>query len=128
MKSRDALRTLKLANIALAGLASLGVLFGLLFVIVGLFGEVEGDKGGAAMFVLYGLIMSIGFAALAVAHVYTGFMVTAGRARAMQTTLATLHLATFPLGTLYALYAMWVCWIDPETSKIFDHPGGRRVS
>jgi hypothetical protein len=127
MKSQDALRTLKLANIALAGFSCLGFLFALTWIIVGLFGSGE-DKAGNATFVLYGVIMSIVFLALAAAHVYTGFMVTAGRARAMQTTLATLHFATFPLGTLYAIYAMWVCWIDPQTSKIFDRPEGRRVS
>ncbi len=127
MNARHTLRTLKLANLALAGLASLGVLFGLIFVVVGLFGDVEGPGGGTA-FVLWGLVSSLAFGALAFAHVYAGFMVTAGRARSLQTSLAMLHIANFPLGTLYAAYAIWVCWVDPQTTAVFDRPAGRRVS
>ena len=124
-KARATLQTLKLTNLALAGLAFLGSLFGVLYIIVALTGSGE---DGAAVFALYGLIITIVFLALSVAHVYTAFMVTAGRARGLQTVLAMLHFATFPLGTMYSLYAMWICWIDPDTTKIFDTPAGRRVS
>ena len=54
-------------------------------------------------------------------------MITAGRARALQTTLASLHLVNFPIGTAYAVFAWWVCWLNPETVAIFEHPTGRRV-
>jgi hypothetical protein len=96
--------------------------------IVGIFGDVQGGDHGGAAFFLFGLIAFLGFGAAAVAHVYTGFMVTAGRARGLQTTLAMLHIANFPLGTVYALYALWCCWMDPKTTAIFDRPAGRRVS
>ena len=121
------LRTLKTANLVLGALSALGVLFGLIFVVAGLFGSVEG-AGGGLLFVLYGVIAMVLFGGLSYAHVYAGFMVTAGRARNLQSALATMHLANFPLGTLYALYAFWVCWIDPKTTAIFDRPGARRVS
>ena len=121
------LRTLKVANLALAVFAFLGVLFGLVFVLVGIFGDVEGGPHGNAAFVLWGSICAIGFGGLSVAHVYDGFMITAGRARPLQTSLAMLHIANFPLGTVYALYALWCCWMDPKTTAIFDSPSGRRV-
>ncbi len=127
LSSMDQLRTLKYANLALGALAMLGVLFGLVFVLAGIFGEVEGPAGGTIAFIVNGLLVMGVFGALAFAHVYVGFMVTAGRSRSLQTTLATLHIANFPLGTLYAGYALWVCWMNPSTTSIFDRPAGRRV-
>lgn len=53
-------------------------------------------------------------------HITTGFLVGAGRGRAWQTLLAVTHVASFPLGTAYALYAAWVCWLNPASKKKFD--------
>jgi hypothetical protein len=122
------LRTLKLANYVLGAFVSLIALFGLLHIVAGIVADPQPtDTGGKAIFILFGLVLFLAGAGLTAAHIYTGLMVTAGRGRAAQTTLATMHIANFPLGTLYAVFAMWVCWMNPETKAIFDRPEGRRV-
>ena len=44
-----------------------------------------------------------------------------GRARLPQTILAVLSLASVPLGTIFALYSLWVCWSNEETKATFDN-------
>ena len=36
-----------------------------------------------------------------------------GRGRVLQTALACALLLTFPIGTVFAVYALWVCWANP---------------
>jgi hypothetical protein len=120
------LRTLKYLNLFLSALLGAGSLFGAVFIVAGL-SQGWDDPKGALVFVLYGLVAFLLFAIFAAAHVYAGFMVTAGRGRGAQTMLALLHMANVPLGTAYALYAFWVMYVNDETVRIFATPGGRRV-
>jgi hypothetical protein len=119
------LRTLKYLNLFLSALLAAGSLFGAAFIAAGL---ARWSEDGALVFVLYGLVAFLVFALFAAAHVYAGFMVTAGRGRAAQTMLALLHMANMPLGTAYALYAFWVMYVNESTVRIFQSPGGRRVT
>jgi hypothetical protein len=120
------LRTLKYLNLFLSALLGAGSLFGAVFMAAGL-AQWSDDPKGALVFLLYGLVAFLLFALFAAVHVYAGFMVTAGRGRAAQTMLALLHLANLPLGTAYALYALWVMYVNDATVRIFASPGGRRV-
>jgi hypothetical protein len=122
------LRTLKTINLVWgAFLALLAAIFGLGFVVVGILALTQGE-GGGGLFIVYGLVTLAILGGLAWMHFYAGWMVTAGRARNLQTSLAVLQLGNFPIGTAYAGYALWVCHFNPQTSAVFDRPHGRRVS
>jgi hypothetical protein len=119
------LRTLKYLNFAIGAYTFVfGALFLAMFVLPGLFAMKDGALFGA-IFVLVGILMFVLLAALSLAHVYAGFMVSAGRGRAAQTSLAVLQLSSFPVGTAYALYALYVCWVDESSSKAFERGLGR---
>jgi hypothetical protein len=121
------LRTLKLLNVVWGlFLALLAAVFGLGFVIIGIWALTKGEKGG--LFVGYGLATLAILGTLAGLHIYAGWMVTAGRSRNLQTALAMLQLGNVPVGTFYAGYALWICHFNPETKAMFDRPSGRRVS
>lgn len=121
------LRTLKYLNFAIAAYTLLiGGLFLALWVLPGLLVLYGGEWPGA-IFVLAGLLSFLLLGGIGVAHAYTGFMITAGRARVTQTVLALMQLTNFPVGTAYALYALWVCWVDDKTAKVFGSSVGRRV-
>jgi hypothetical protein len=120
------LRTLKLLNVLAAAFFGLLSLPSLVFLLLGI-AAIPGQPKDGIAFVLFGLFFFALIAGLAVAHAYAGFMVTAGRARHLQTVLATLHLANVPVGTAYAAYALWVCHMNDATRTVFDRPFGRRV-
>jgi hypothetical protein len=121
------IKTLKRLNLALAGFFGLVSLPSLLFLLAGM-AVFPGQPKEGAMFVLAGLAFFALLISLAVAHAYAGFMITAGRGLHLQTVLATLHLANLPIGTAYAVYALWVCHVDEASSKVFRSPLGRRVT
>jgi len=52
-----------------------------------------------------------------------GRKVAHGRARMLQTLAAVLSLSSFPVGTFYGAYALWVCWFNAETRDVFDSGG-----
>ncbi len=53
-----------------------------------------------------------------------GSRIGRGRWRIPQTIFAVLGLFNNPpLGLLYGLYALWICWKNPESKKIFDDGG-----
>ncbi len=120
------LRTLKFLNLILAALFALVSLPSLIFVLAGAVRLPGQPKEGLA-FVLFGLLFFGILAGLAMAHAYVGFMVTAGRARPLQTVLAVLHLSNFPVGTVYSVYALWVCYANDDAMAAFERPLGRRV-
>jgi hypothetical protein len=121
------LRTLKLVNVMWGLVVALCAgLFGLGFLAFGIHMLSKGERGWPC--IGYGVATLAILGPLAALHFYAGWMVTAGRARAVQTMLAMLHLGNFPLGTAYAAYALFVCHVNPETKWIFDRPFGRRVS
>lgn len=45
--------------------------------------------------------------------------------RIPQTVLAGLQVASFPLGTSYAIYALWVCWFNEPTKRAFEDSGAQ---
>lgn len=54
-------------------------------------------------------------------HIVIGYLVGTGRARWLQTFLAAAQCTTFfPLGTVYALYAGYVCWLNQDARKAFE--------
>jgi hypothetical protein len=57
------------------------------------------------------------FAGLGLAHLVVGASLRRGRGRALQTVLALALFVTFPIGTAYAVYALWVCWANPTTRR-----------
>ncbi len=58
---------------------------------------------------------------LAIAHLILVFRLGRGRGRSLQTLVALCLILTFPIGTFYAAYALYVCWANPETRR---HLGG----
>ena len=121
------LRTLKIVNVLWGIVLSLfAATFGLGFFCIGVSMFAKGADGAFA-FMGYGLGTLALLGTLAGLHIYTGFMVTAGRARKLQTVLAVMMMGNVPLGTAYAAYALWLCHLNPETKGWFDRPMGRRV-
>ncbi len=78
-----------------------------------LLAEAPADGWMAAM---GGLITVVMFG-LGAAHVTLALGMGEGRGRGLQTLLAIALLMTFPFGTAYALYALWVCWANPQTRR-----------
>lgn len=121
------LRILKALNLVAAAFFALVSLPTLVFMLAGVI-SFPGQPKEGLMFILFGLGFFGILAGLAIAHAWAGFMITAGRSRALQTALATLHLANFPVGTAYAVYALYVCYADEAAGRVFSTPQGRRVS
>lgn len=114
------LRTLKLVNFVYGAYTFvIGTLFLLFFVLPGLWVWVDGESEGL-LFVLAGLVGFLLVGGAGLLHVFVGYLVGSGRGRVGQTLLAATQLMSFPLGTAYACYALWVCWVDPESGKRFD--------
>lgn len=112
---------LKYANFAMAALYALALLIVLVAVglQIGLVVSNGADTsaliplvigGGAALFVVLALL---------VLFVVTGRMVGSGRGRILQTVLAVLNIGNCP-GVFYAVYALWVCWLNDETKVAFE--------
>lgn len=62
--------------------------------------------------------------ALTVLYIVTGRRVSAGRGRILQSILGVLAIGNIPVGTIYGAYALWVCWINEDTKKVFEEPYG----
>ncbi len=69
---------------------------------------------------LIGLLSALLVLALAAIHVVVGYLVGAHRGRIFQTFLALVHVTSFPVGTAYAVYALWLCWVHEPTRKAFE--------
>ncbi|HJK94970.1 MAG TPA: hypothetical protein RMH85_19400 [Polyangiaceae bacterium LLY-WYZ-15_(1-7)] len=67
----------------------------------------------AAMGGLIAVVMS----GVGLSHLLVMLCLGKGRGRGLQTLLAFALIMTFPLGTFYALYALWVCWANPATRR-----------
>ena len=91
----DHLKSLKTVNFVLgAYTVVLGLIFFVVWVIPGLWAWWEGDDEG---------LIAVG----------------SGRGRVAQTFLAAMQIMSFPLGTVYAVYALWVCWVNEPSAKRF---------
>jgi hypothetical protein len=68
---------------------------------------------------LVGLLSSLLLLGLAATHLVVGYLVGAQRGRIFQTFLALVHVMSFPLGTAYAGYALYLCWVNESTRRAF---------
>lgn len=117
------LRALRWLNFAVGAYTVLvGGIFLAGYALPGLFAFREG-VGWGLVFVLVGILVFLLLAGLGILHLLTGFWVSAGRGRIAQTALAVMQLASFPIGTAYALYALWVVWLNDDSAKKFERPG-----
>jgi hypothetical protein len=114
------LGTLRVVNLVFAVVVALiGLLFLALWGIGGLLAIRDGEPMGW-VFLLGGIVVGALLGGLSVLHGRVARSVPLGRGRIAQTALATLHLLSFPVGTVYALYALWVCWVNSSTKTKFD--------
>lgn len=112
------LKTLKWLNFVMGAYTFIGGLFWLfLFLLPWLIGD--DPEVPVGLIVLFGILGFIVFAAYGAAHVVIGYLVGTGRGRIAQTVFAILQLMSFPIGTCYAGYAVWVCWINEESARAF---------
>lgn len=116
----DHLKSLKTLNFVLgAYTVVIGLLFLVMWVIPGLWAWWDGENAGLIA-VAIGILCFLLVGGMGAAHVIVGYLVGSGRGRIAQTFLATMQLMSFPLGTVYALYALWVCWAHEPSVKKFD--------
>lgn len=114
------LGTLRVVNIVFAVVVALiGLLFVLLWGIGGILAIRDGEPMGW-LFLLGGLVIGALLGGLSLLHGRVAGSVVNGRGRIAQSALATLHLLSFPVGTAYSLYALWVCWVNEATKTKFD--------
>jgi hypothetical protein len=113
------LTALRLVNLSLALLA-LGTAAAIVSTWTLPFAEARSDEAGLAWL---GALGGSIFAGLGVAHVLVALALGRGRGRALQTLLALALIVTFPIGTAYALYALWVCWAHPVVRRHLSDDG-----
>jgi hypothetical protein len=77
---------------------------------------IEGTAEFTLMAVLGALILLL-VGGLGVACLLAALRLGRGRGRMLQTFLACSLLLTFPIGTIFALYALWVCWAHPDVRR-----------
>lgn len=99
------------------------VLVGLLFLVLWGIGGILAIRDGETMgwlFLFGGILACCVACGLALLHARAARSLPLARGRILQTALATMQLMAFPIGTAYALYAYWVCWMNDETKVKFD--------
>lgn len=90
------LKILSAANWCMAGLYVVGLVF---LWVVGHELPMEALLAASAVLLL-----------LAAPFAYLGYAIELGRGRTLQTVFAALSLFNVPIGTLFGLFALWVCW------------------
>ena len=116
----DHLKSLKTVNFALGAYSVvIGLLFLVLWVLPGLWAWWDGENAGLIA-VAIGVLCFVLIAGIGVAHVIVGYLVGSGRGRIAQTFLASMQIMSFPVGTVYGVYALWVCWADAKSCARFD--------
>ena len=121
------LRALQVFNVVFAVLAAgVALLFMALWCIGGIIAIGQGHPIGW-LFLVGGAIVAALATGLAVLHGRAAAGVAVGRRRVLQSALAVLHLVNFPVGTAFAVYALWVCWFNDETKVYFDSHDSRLV-
>lgn len=114
------LGALRVFNLMYAAfLALVGLLFLALWGIGGILAIRDGEPAGW-IFVIGGVVAAGVCWGLATLHTRVARSLPLSRGRILQTALATMQLMAFPIGTAYALYAFWVCWMNDETKVKFD--------
>jgi Ca2+/Na+ antiporter len=77
---------------------------------------IDGTAEFTLMTVLGALILLL-VGGLGLACLLAALRLGRGRGRMLQTFLACSLLLTFPIGTIFALYALWVCWAHPDVRR-----------
>ncbi len=113
------LRLLEIVNYFAAALVGLaGLSGGAVLIAMGVWTAAT-DGGDPEPMLASGLAVLLVLGLLAVIHLVAARRVREARWRIPQTILALLHLASFPLGTAYGGYALWVCWFHEESRARF---------
>ena len=120
------LKYLAIFNYVLAAMQALsGLALALLALASGGLGLSSGDDLASSMIPMVGLgVLAVVLFAIAGLLVYLGRQVSRARGRILQTIMAVLTITSVPFGTAYAVYALWLCWMNEETKKAFDEPYG----
>lgn len=114
------LRYLKIVNYVYGGLLLLVALV-MLAVLIGL---VSGEWAGVSRthiqiantaLVIATIVTSL----VALLVLWTGTQVQRARGRVLQSILAVVSVFEFPFGTVYGLYALYVCWVNEPTREAF---------
>ncbi len=119
------LNNLKMANYVLGALNAL-VLGLTLLVIAGTMGFMYLQTQEMSMLIggvvgtLVGGVFGLGIVGFIF---FVGGQVGQGKGRILQTILALMLVSSFPIGTLFAAYAIWVCWINEGSKHAFDEGG-----
>jgi len=77
---------------------------------------IEGTADSVLIAVLGALILLL-VGGLGLACLLAALRLGRGRGRMLQTFLACSLLLTFPIGTIFAVYALWVCWAHPDVRR-----------
>ncbi len=78
---------------------------------------VEGTAGASVLMAVLGALILLLVGGLGLACLLAALRLGRGRGRMLQTFLACSLLLTFPIGTVFALYALWVCWAHPDVRQ-----------
>ena len=79
--------------------------------------SLEEVPGASALMAVVGGLVLVLMGGLGLACLAAAVRLGRGRGRMLQTFLACSLLLTFPIGTVFALYALWVCWAQPEVRR-----------
>ncbi len=117
---------LKIANFIFAGCMAGISLLAVAMICVPLVAGLASGQMGASEMVIFIVTAAVAFVTLllmAAFYAVLGKKVSRGRWRLVQTIAAVFSLGSFPIGTAYAIFALWVCWGNEETRAIFDEGG-----
>lgn len=104
-----------------------GIIFGVIMIIgAGAATEIPRGAGGlAALYGSIGVIGSILIIGVGVFEIFVGLNLQQFKswARIAQIVLGALSIASFPLGTAFGVYSLWVM-LNEETMNLFKQPPG----
>ena len=78
------------------------------------------DLVGGLVMIFAGVVAGVVCIAMGLVYQMTGKRIVQGRWRIMQTILALMNITNIPIGTAYALFALWLCWMNEETKAFFE--------
>jgi hypothetical protein len=76
-----------------------------------------GAPDASGLMAVIGWLVALLVGGLGLACLVAAARLGRGRGRMLQTFLACSLLLTFPIGTVFALYALWVCWAQPDCRR-----------
>ena len=78
---------------------------------------IEGVADASVLMAILGTLILLLVGGLGLACLLAAVRLGRGRGRMLQTFLACSLLLTFPIGTIFAVYALWVCWAHPDVRR-----------